>query len=74
MKKQDKHNGRISQSADKYGRVVQVAAIIGFVVMVAIDQLGGNMTKIDPWLYGGMLGIAIGAKPEDFSKFLGGKK
>lgn len=63
---------RKHDQADAYGRIVQVVAIIGVVVMAAID-LPAPETSIPAWIYGGMLGIAIGAKPDDLRNFTGRK-
>lgn len=47
--------------ADGWGRLVQVSAIIAVVIMVVVD----HERTIPAYIYGGLLGIAIGAKPED---------
>lgn len=53
--------------SNAWGRLIQVVALLVLGILVAID-LGDKQATIPAYIYGGLLGIAIGAKPEDIMR------
>lgn len=67
-RKEDKEREQIQP----FGRVVQVAALVALVILVAID-FGNPHEEINWGIYGGVIGIAWGADPAILRRIMGGK-
>lgn len=66
------------QLVDNYAKILQIVAIIFLFAIIVVDALLLPKSEVQVWIYGGILGVAIGLSPEQMIEiikaFIGARK